>query len=517
MSNQDTYVTMPDGTKVEVTPQTVTTSSLVNVAQLTSEDRLALDKTKRIKQEIQIVQLQHGTFKKMDLHSPDLDTLVSLNTNLETTERHFAQYDLLQIFQIIKPLRDSKTGMLTGMIKSEKESKNLFQWYGSLTLDEVKESTEWYCTCAKASWYKSNLSLTAEYLRRHMDVDLCEKVNEEYNKLPALQKGGPTMLHLMISHLLSSTDSLVHALTSKIKSLKLSSYPGEDVGKAVTHLRTLVRCLKKLKRRNAEGHEIDLVPHDLTKQLYDILQTSSCEEFNAMFRSMYFTNQQKILSKGVSAWEDPEMVLSAAQTHYHNLCTDGKWTGVSQNNATFPAFSTKRDAVAFLSELHCHNCGGPHLLRHCTKPHDKSRIRKNRKRFEELRTLAEDDSSSDDSSTDSSEDSSTDASKQHSNRRSKWPPRPKRGEPNHATIDGKQYYYHFKSRRWRRISKNRDHTDEDKPDTKEHPSSSTPAPAPVPDSSKLSSTQRRQANLVLSQFQQEFNDAFSVLTEVFHV
>ncbi|KAG7374972.1 hypothetical protein IV203_014067 [Nitzschia inconspicua] len=126
MSNN--YVTMPDGTKVEVTPQTGKATPLVNVAQLTSEDRLALDKTKRIKQEIQIVQLQHGTFKKMDLHSPDLDTLVSLNTNLETTERHFSHYDLLQIFQIIKPLRDPDTGLLSGMIKSEKESKNLFHW-----------------------------------------------------------------------------------------------------------------------------------------------------------------------------------------------------------------------------------------------------------------------------------------------------------------------------------------------------------------------------------------------------
>ncbi|KAG7374971.1 hypothetical protein IV203_014066 [Nitzschia inconspicua] len=478
MSNN--YVTMPDGTKVEVTPQTGKATPLVNVAQLTSEDRLALDKTKRIKQEIQIVQLQHGTFKKMDLHSPDLDTLVSLNTNLETTERHFSQYDLLPIFQIIKPLRDPDTGLLSGMIKSEKESKNLFHWP------------------------RGTRAIFPAYLRRLMDVDLCEKVNEEYNKLPVSQKGGPTMLHLMISNLLSSTDSLVHALTSKIKSLKLSSYPGEDVGKAVTHLRTLVRCLKKLKRRNAEGHEIDLVPHDLTKQLYDILQTSSCEEFNALFRSMYFTDQQKILSTGVSAWEDPELVLSAAQTHYHNLCTDGKWTGVTQNRLLF--LLNKKDAVAFLGQIHCHNCGGPHLLCDCTEPQDEARIKANRKRFKDAKKVAR---------TGSSKDKSQPQS--NSTRRTKWPPRPKKGEPNRTMIDGKLHYYHFKSSKWLPVdaSPSQQANVVASSNTNTNSTATAPTAAPSTAAADMDPTKRRQASLALTKFRQEFSDAFSVLTDVF--
>ncbi|KAG7340954.1 hypothetical protein IV203_030580 [Nitzschia inconspicua] len=140
------------------------------------------------------------------------------------------------------------------------------------------ESTDWYSSCLDDDWYGSNLDLTAEYLRCHMESDLYEKVNEEY------------------------------------------------------------------------------------------------------------TEQRNVLLSGHSKGTDPEEVLTLAQGHYQDLCVQ----------------------VNFIATT----CGGPHLLRHCPKPRDKCRIRKNRKRFEEIRTLAEDDSSSDDSSTDSTDDdTSTDDSK----------------------------------------------------------------------------------------------------------
>ncbi|KAG7336963.1 hypothetical protein IV203_016356 [Nitzschia inconspicua] len=426
MSN--TYVTMPDGTKVEVTPQSGKATPLVNVAQLTSEDRLALDKTKIIKQEIQIASFNMKPSRKWT--------------------------SILQI-----SIHHQAAGLSVLLV----------------------------------------LSTSRQYIPR--------KVNEEYNKLPVSQKGGPTMLHLMIFNLLSSTDSLVHALTSKIKSLKLSSYPGEDVGKAVTHLRTLVRCLKKLKRRNAEGHEIDLVPHDLTKQLYDILQTSSCEEFNALWKlpGRSSERKQKILSTGVSALEDPELVLSAAQTHYHNLCTDGKWTGVTQNKATFPAFTKKKDAVAFLGQIHCHNCGGPHLFRDCTEPQDEARIKANRKRFKDAKKVAR---------TGSSKDKPQPQS--NSTRRTKWPPRPKKGEPNRTMIDGKLHYYHFKSSKWLPVDAAPSQQANVVASSNTNSSTATaPTAAPSTAAADMDPTKRRQASLALTKFRQEFSDAFSVLTDVF--
>ncbi|KAG7358625.1 hypothetical protein IV203_015214 [Nitzschia inconspicua] len=267
-------------------------------------------------------------FKKMDLQYPNLDSLVSLNTNLETTGRLFARYNLFQIFNIVKPIWDPDNGQLTGLLHDEKTYKNLFQWYGALTPAEVMESTDWYSSCLEDDWYESNLDLTAEYLTRHMEPDLYEKVNEEYNNRDV--QGGPVLLFVMIRHLLSTNDSLVNALTSKIKAVKLSLYPGEVVGKAVTHLRTLVRCLKKLRRRNANRRKVNVVPHDLTKQLYEILQTSSCEEFNIMFKQLFYTELRNVLIDGHSKWTDPKEVLTLSQGHYQDLCVQGIWTGVTQ-------------------------------------------------------------------------------------------------------------------------------------------------------------------------------------------
>ncbi|KAG7357976.1 hypothetical protein IV203_014563 [Nitzschia inconspicua] len=313
-----------------------------------------------------------------------------------------------------------------------------------------------------------------------MDVDLYEKVNEEYQRLLPSQKGGPVLLFMMIRRLLSNNDTLVHALTSKIQGLKLSTYPGEDVDKAVTHLRTLVRCLKKLKRRNADGHEIDLVPFDLTKQLYGILQTSSCDDFNSMIRTAFLNDQHAVLTRGISHWSDPEEVLSMAQTLYHQLCTDGKWTGVTQNKATFPAFTKKKDA-------------------------DEARIKANRKRFKDAKKVAR-------------TGSSKDKTQPVSTRRSKWPPRPKKGESNRTMIDGKLHYYHFKSSKWLPVDAvQSQQANVVAPSSSTNPvaTTTTAAPSTAAPSADMDPTKRRQASLALTKFKQEFSDAFSVLTDVF--
>ncbi|KAG7361171.1 hypothetical protein IV203_036271 [Nitzschia inconspicua] len=497
-------IKMPDGSEVEIhtTPPTVT--SVAGVAHLTSADRITQTPTEQYDTQLKITKFQHKMYKKMDLHSPDLDSLVSLHTNLEAAERHFSRYDLLQIFSIVQPKRGAD-GKLTGKLVDQKEPRLLFQWYGALSLDDVIASTEWYYTFPTPKWYKSNLELTADYFRNHMDVDLYEKVNEEYQRLLPSQKGGPVLLFMMIRRLLSNNDTLVHALTSKIQGLKLSTYPGEDVDKAVTHLRTLVRCLKKLKRRNADGHEIDLVPFDLTKQLYGILQTSSCDDFNSMIRTAFLNDQHAVLTRGISHWSDPEEVLSMAQTLYHQLCTDGKWTGVTQNKATFPAFTKKKDAVAFLCQIRCHNCGGPHLLRECTEPQDEARIKANRKRFKDAKKVAR-------------TGSSKDKTQPVSTRRSKWPPRPKKGESNRTMIDGKLHYYHFKSSKWLPVDAvQSQQANVVAPSSSTNPvaTTTTAAPSTAAPSADMDPTKRRQASLALTKFKQEFSDAFSVLTDVF--
>jgi hypothetical protein len=104
--------------------------------------------------------------------------------------------------------------------------------------------------------------------------------------------------------------------------------------------------------------------------------------------------------------------------------------GVNQNQTSFPVILTPHDAVAFLSQVRCHKCGGS-LYKDCTAPKDQGRIAANKKIISKAQKLAKKESK------DSKDSKSTTS-------RSKCPPRPGHGENNCHTIDGKEYFYHFK-------------------------------------------------------------------------
>jgi hypothetical protein len=413
--------TLPNGTKIMIDETAQQKSDEeVEFVQLTSSERIKLSQKDRTEVVQDITRKQHPLFKKMNLGMTDMDELVSLQTGLETAERHFAKYDLLQVFQIVTPDRNTN-GKILPSLKAGSACRNLFQWYPVVTLDDVLASNAWYKTFPTDPWYTENMNLTYEYLKNHMEYSLFNKINEEYRSYPSSSQGGPLLLFLMIRHLIVSNSSVAESLSKQIDSVRISSYTGEDVGKVVTHLRGIIARLKNMRRKDQNGNEIDLVPFDLTKRLYRVFQTSSCEEFNSFFKDK--SRQEYSLSKtGEGTWSDPEAVLALAESFYIDLNADNMWNGVDQNKATFPAISTPHDAVAFLSQVRCHNCGGSHYLRDCTAPKDQGRIAANKKILSKARKLAKKEGKQD--SKDSTKDSKSPTST------SKWPPRPGRGENN---------------------------------------------------------------------------------------
>jgi hypothetical protein len=78
------------------------------------------------------------------------------------------------------------------------------------------------------------------------------KVNEECNTYPSEAKGGHLFLFLMIQQLMVENDSSATTLSDKIDSVQISSYKGEDVGEAVTHLRAIIHRLKNMRRRDTD-------------------------------------------------------------------------------------------------------------------------------------------------------------------------------------------------------------------------------------------------------------------------
>jgi hypothetical protein len=150
---------------------------------------------------------------------------------------------------IVDPDR-APNGEVLSTLKAGTQPRSLFQWYAVLNIEDVVASSQWWRKYLPDPWYKENMGLTFEYLRTHTAESVWTKANEEYNTHPADAKGGPLFLFLLINQLMADNDSVARALADKIKSVKISTYKGEDVGQAVTHLRAIIH---RLRNRDTAG------------------------------------------------------------------------------------------------------------------------------------------------------------------------------------------------------------------------------------------------------------------------
>jgi hypothetical protein len=103
---------------------------------------------------------------------------------------------------------------------------------------------------------------------------LFEKVFEEYDGYPAATKGGPLLFIIAMHTILSNMEESAFALQNRIKTLKLTNIPGEDVSKAVSLICRALVWLCMLKK----------VPDDLPRILLKVFQTSTVADFNALFK-----------------------------------------------------------------------------------------------------------------------------------------------------------------------------------------------------------------------------------------
>lgn len=443
MAANQKEITLPSGKKtfVDVTQRvsTVTPSSSSVYVQLSSEDRLLLPAKEQAEYAKMITSFQHPKYKTMDLSNEKLSDLVSVHTCLETTERHFTQYDLLDTFYIIEPNKDPSTGDILPSISSS-PARNLFKDYALLKLEDVIASTQWYATFPIEVYHRENMALTAQYLRTHTQAGLLGKITSQLKTVPESCRGGPVILFLLIEHLMSSNESTAKTLISRLQNIKISSYNGEDVEVVVSHLNAILERLKAMHYVDSQGQPVSQVPKNLSEIFYQVFQTSSNDKFNEFFARNFITDQTNSLASSTfnsTSWTPPDVIVRQATNLYRQLCLDGSWHGVKQNQATFPAIVDRQQAQVFMSTVHCHNCGGPHLLNSCDKPRDETRIAKNRTQFNKIRDLARGDRNRNKNSSSNSDSQPR-----------KLPPRPKNRDHDPVNIDGKPHYFHFKSNRW---------------------------------------------------------------------
>jgi hypothetical protein len=124
MSTTNT-VTLVDGYKVKVAATPKTIDANTEYIQISSADRVLLTQKEQTDVRNAITKKQYSLFDKMDLTSTDLKQLVGFQTNLVAAERHFAKYDLRQIFMIVEPERDADGRILSTLKAGSTQLSNL--------------------------------------------------------------------------------------------------------------------------------------------------------------------------------------------------------------------------------------------------------------------------------------------------------------------------------------------------------------------------------------------------------
>jgi hypothetical protein len=424
------------------------TIPVVDICLFKKQDRQKLDAEKKQALFDQFLKKQCPKFKPMSMQLEQdkgvLEGETSLSNIVTAVREVHAQYDTGDVFSIVFPLNpeDEHNGSaLLADAAGRTQSIDLYTQYAQVTADQVAISCFWYQTWVDQSdcpWIHENLELTYRQLSQHTIVELHNKVMETYKKYQAPYHGGPLYFKILMDHLVCNFEQIASSLIQHIKSHKISALKGEEVPRTVTLLRNGCERLFSIQR----------LPPDMSSTVLRVYQTSSHEDFNSIFRRLEINAEialndsagynQLVPGRFLS---DPGMANQAqlsikqvcdsyhelAERKYTALVYNGKWN-VPAGNGNPSAFNASKNDQKKV--LVCWNCGEKgHAVDKCPKPRNEQQIEKNRSAFRKAK------------------DKESRDSKPESSGKGEYA-KPKKGEPNKRTINGKAMYYHFKRKTW---------------------------------------------------------------------
>ena len=129
------------------------------------------------------------------------------------------------------------------------------------------------------------------------------------------------MAYLLLSKILTTTESAIEILMAKIKTLKIPDSKGEDVDAVVSLVRSTVDVLL-----SASDVGRSYIPDDFPKTILRVFQSSSNKEFNETFAEEQRTVQRESDRNGTKPlWPTVEGTLLQAERVYQRLVTEGAW------------------------------------------------------------------------------------------------------------------------------------------------------------------------------------------------
>ena len=299
--------------------------------------------------------------------------VVKLRVQLKALKEHLVTFDMLDVFRIVMPLDVlNSPEMAAGAIPYD-----LFQHYAKLNIELVALSNHWYCRWADQPYFNENLSWSLQMLKANTEPSLWSKCHEEYEAVIARYhpncQGGPLMLIIILKRIINLSAAVMDLLKLKVSTLKISSLPGEDVDVAVA---LITACYEVMD--SASTHDRDLVPHDFAKTIYFILQTTSVDEFNQIFRDLYNAIQGQE-DKGLQVTYPPvPEILTHASRAYIRIRLGGGWCEPVSPQAHIGQDTNDQSGLTGDTPVNadyvCWNCGKNHRLRDCPLPRDEAKI-----------------------------------------------------------------------------------------------------------------------------------------------
>jgi hypothetical protein len=371
-------------------------------------------------------QVTQTKFAHLDVNIHDPETLknsCNLDALIKRLKAHHAKYDFSIVFTIVKPDPDDPDDL------SKLQHSDLYTDYPQVTLAEVAESNEWWATMTDDNEaYMQDLKATLEHLIANSEDSLVNKVNETHLSYPAVQQGGPLFFKIMMDMLQDNSEDSAEFIISQVKNLKISEETDENVETVISKIRVAAMRLENLKTLSGSK----ALPAEFPDHILKVFQTSSSFEFNEFFKMLGVQQQIAVLKDPKSGRLKTEDIISYAESRYRSIKSKEEWSGVG-------AKSQGSIFVAQSSGPTCFNCGGPHTLKDCPKPHDDARIKANKTAF-----------------WDKKGEKKKTAAKSSGNRNGKGPRMDEFAPPtaeekknkSRRIIKGKLMFYHYKKKKW---------------------------------------------------------------------
>ena len=231
--------------------------------------------------EAEFVEMKGASMTGDSLAAKHLNDASALSYVLNLVTERLQQYDLLNLFTKFPVLDMNK---ITTSEAWQNQFIDLTLWIDELDITVICNTVKWIRQFIDddPEWNR-DLSWSREVLLKACTTELKETIIGEEQALindDVAFQGGPVTFVLIIKHLSSLNAKALKQLYEYIAHISIKSIAGEDVGKITHQLRTV------LKRFAACSTALFVIPPTCYEDIVRIFTTSSCTEFNDVFKAL---------------------------------------------------------------------------------------------------------------------------------------------------------------------------------------------------------------------------------------